>query len=191
MRAFKPQFNFNFAEDMPFYSTSHIYNGIINKEKNEDLDDIRFCDIPWLYNEKNIFNKKLLFENNNKKDLLRFIALGMDSIKIIRNIDKLELNKNKFLPGDTGYLQLDEFNKIRRDFVIVKFKNGKAKKFLFKKMLDKKHIKYFKKYYLKNLYLVSQVIVGHMVMIIAKFMFCQNVFYLQRINSNTKDCDIL
>ena len=55
----------------------------------------------------------------------------MDSIKVIRNIDKLELNKNKFLPGDTGYLQLDEFNKIRRDLVIVKFKNGKAKKIPF------------------------------------------------------------
>ena len=131
MRAFKPQFNFNFAEDMPFYSTSHIYNGVINKEKNEDLDDIRFCDIPWLYNEKNILNKKLLFENNNKKDLLRFIALGMDSIKIIRNIDKLKNNRNKFLPGDTGYLQLDEFNKIRRDLIIIKFKNGIAKKISF------------------------------------------------------------
>lgn len=131
MRALKPQFNFNFAEDIPFYSTSHIYNGIINKEKNEDLNDIKFCDIPWLYNEKNIIDKKSFSENTKKKDLLRFIALGMDSIKVIRNIDKLELNKNKFLPGDTGYLQLDEFNKIRRDLVIVKFKNGKAKKIPF------------------------------------------------------------
>tara|TARA_B100000035_G_scaffold142051_1_gene120847 strand:- start:4122 stop:5405 length:1284 start_codon:yes stop_codon:yes gene_type:complete len=131
MRALKPQFNFNFAEDIPFYSTSHIYNGIINKEKNEDLNDIKFCDIPWLYNEKNIIDKKSFLENTKKKDLLRFIALGMDSIKVIRNIDKLELNKNKFLPGDTGYLQLDEFNKIRRDLVIVKFKNGKAKKIPF------------------------------------------------------------
>ena len=68
----------------------------------------------------------MLFENNEKKDLLRFIALGMDSIKIIYNIYELELYKDKYLPGDTGYLKLDEFNKIRRNLIIVKFKNGKA-----------------------------------------------------------------
>ena len=56
----------------------------------------------WLYNEKNIIDKKSFSENTKKKDLLRFIAIGMDSIKVIRNIDKLELNKNKFLPGDTA-----------------------------------------------------------------------------------------
>ena len=126
MRIIKPQFDFNFAENIPFYSTSHIYNGIINKEKNSDLNDIKFCDIPWLYNKKNIVDKEYFFENNEKKDLLRFIALGMDSIKIIYNIYELELYKDKYLPGDTGYLKLDEFNKIRRNLIIVKFKNGKA-----------------------------------------------------------------
>ena len=55
----------------------------------------------------------------------------MDSIKIIHNMDQLKNNKNKFLLGDTGYLQLDEFNKIRRNLVIVKFKNGIAKNISF------------------------------------------------------------
>jgi len=131
MRSIKPQFNFNFAEDIPFYSTSHIYNGVYNKEINEDLNDIKFCDIPWLYNKKNIVDKKYFTESANKKDLLRFIALGMDSIKIIHNIKNLKLNKNKYLSGNTGYLQLDDFNKIRRDLIIVKFKNGKAKEIPF------------------------------------------------------------
>jgi len=131
MRSIKPQFNFNFAEDIPFYSTSHIYNGVINKEINDDLNDIKFCDIPWLYNKKNIVDKKYFTESADKKDLLRFIALGMDSVKIIHNIKNLELNKNKYLSGNTGYLQLDDFNKIRRDLIIVKFKNGKARKIPF------------------------------------------------------------
>ena len=34
MRSIKPQFNFNFAEDIEFYSTSHIYSGVKNKELN-------------------------------------------------------------------------------------------------------------------------------------------------------------
>lgn len=128
MRVIKPQFNFNYAEDLPFYSTSHIYNGVNDKLNNQDLNNIKFCDIPWLYNKKNLRIKNILNESADKKDLLRFIAIGMDSVKIIYNIEKLKNNKDKFLLGDTGYLQLDEFNKIRRHLIIVEFKNGKAKK---------------------------------------------------------------
>ena len=127
MKIIKPQFNFNYAEDVPFYSTSHIYSGVINKKTNQDLNGIKFCDIPWLYNNKNSETKSKLYESAEKQDLLRFVAIGMDSIKIIYNIDQLKKNKTKFLLGDTGYLRLDEFNKIRRNLVIVKFKNGVAK----------------------------------------------------------------
>ena len=131
MRSIKPQFNFNFAEDIEFYSTSHIYNGVSDKVNNQDLNNIKFCDIPWLYNNKNKTQKKALRNNKEKKDLLRFIALGMDSIKIAYNINKLENYRNKYLLGDTGYLQLNEFNKIRRHLNIIKFKNGRAKKIPF------------------------------------------------------------
>ena len=131
MRVIKPQFNFNYAEDIPFYSTSHIYNGVYNKEINQDLNDIKFCDIPWLYNTNNMLEKKYLRESVDKRDLLRFVAIGMDSIKIIYNINTLKLNKHKYLLGNTGLLRLDEFNKIRRNLTIVKFKNGKAKEIPF------------------------------------------------------------
>lgn len=131
MRLIKPQFNFNYAEDIPFYSTSHIYNGVYNKEINQDLNNIKFCDIPWLYNTNNMLEKKHLRESVDKRDLLRFVAIGMDSIKIIYNINTLKLNKHKYLLGNTGFLRLDEFNKIRRNLTIVKFKNGKAKEIPF------------------------------------------------------------
>ena len=131
MRVIKPQFNFNYAEDIPFYSTSHIYSGVKDKEKNQDLNNIKFCDIPWLYNSKNLKTKTILRRSSDKKDLLRFVAIGMDAAKIIYNIRNLENNKKKFLLGDTGYLKLDEFNRIRRHLTIVKFKNGQARKIPF------------------------------------------------------------
>ena len=105
----------------------------------------------------------------------------MDSVKIIYNIEKLKNNKDKFLLGDTGYLQLDEFNKIRRHLIIVEFKNGKTKKFPFKKMLEKKHIKFLRIFFQKIMSIVSQVIVGLMVTIIVKSHVCQNVSYLLKI----------
>ena len=42
-----------------------------------------------LYNNKNKTQKAALRNNKEKKDLLRFIALGMDSIKIIYNINQV------------------------------------------------------------------------------------------------------
>ena len=131
MRIIKPQFNFNFAENIPFYSTSHIYNGLIDKENNKDLNEIKFCDMPWLYNDKNISTKKILLESVKKSELMRFFALGMDSIKIIYNLEKLKTLKNKYLNGNTGFLKLDDFNKLRRDLKIIKFKNGIAREISF------------------------------------------------------------
>ena len=131
MRLIKPQFNFNFAENIPFYSTSHIYSGVPDKENNKDLNDIKFCDIPWLYNMKNLLEKNTFLENLERKELLRFVALGMDSIKIIHNIERMQIDKNKYLNGNTGYLQLDDFNKIRRDLKVIKFKNGLAREIPF------------------------------------------------------------
>ena len=40
-----------------------------------------------------MLEKKYLRESVDKRDLLRFVAIGMDSIKIIYNINTLELNK--------------------------------------------------------------------------------------------------
>ena len=66
----------------------------------------------------------MFLENLERRELLRFVALGMDSIKVIHNIERMQQDKNKYLEGNTGYLQLDDFNKIRRDLKIIKFKNG-------------------------------------------------------------------
>tara|TARA_Y100001980_G_scaffold9164_1_gene2404 strand:- start:1131 stop:2414 length:1284 start_codon:yes stop_codon:yes gene_type:complete len=131
MRLIKPQFNFNFAENIPFYSTSHIYNGVPDRENNKDLNDIKFCDVPWLYNDKDLSKKNMFLENLERRELLRFVALGMDSIKVIHNIERMQQDKNKYLEGNTGYLQLDDFNKIRRDLKIIKFKNGETREIPF------------------------------------------------------------
>ena len=60
------------------------------------------------------------FENINKKTFTYWMPEN-----------EKEWFKNKYLSGSSGYLQLDEFNKIRRDLIIIKFKNGIAKKVSF------------------------------------------------------------
>ena len=91
MRVIKPQFNFNYAEDIPFYSTSHIYSGVNDKEQNQDLNNIKFCDIPWLYNSKNLKTK-------NWQDIyLQTKSLRQHNYDTMFDKEKLSLEINKTL----------------------------------------------------------------------------------------------
>src|SRR5690554_7108230 len=51
-RQIKPTLAFNFASDLPVYSTSHVYSGEPNPSKDRDLNGIVFCDTPWLLDRK-------------------------------------------------------------------------------------------------------------------------------------------
>lgn len=129
MQIIKPQLDFNYAEGIQVYSSSHIYRGTKDKKLYKDLDEIIFCDIPWLYNKINLSDKEKFYSNNSKKKLLRFVALGIDVIKVFPYLAKLKDEKNKHIKLNTGYLSIDEFNKIRRNPIYVKFKNGLAKEY--------------------------------------------------------------
>ena len=52
LKQIKPKLDFYYAENIPVFSTSHIFNGITNSQKDKDLDGIIFCDIPWLFDKK-------------------------------------------------------------------------------------------------------------------------------------------
>ena len=129
MQIIKPQLDFNYAEGIQVYSSSHIYRGTKDKKLYKDLEGIIFCDIPWLYNKINLSDKEKFYSNNSKKKLLRFVALGIDVIKVFPYLAKLKDEKNKHIKLNTGYLSIDEFNKIRRNPIYVKFKNGLAKEY--------------------------------------------------------------
>ena len=99
------------------------------KSKNNSVPKKRIK--PYAFCIFRISIKQKILENVEKNKLLRFIALGMDSMKIIYNLEKLKTLKNKYLDGNTGYLQLDDFNKLRRNLKIVRFKNGIAREISF------------------------------------------------------------
>ena len=52
LKQIKPKLDFYYAENIPVFSTSHIFSGVINSQKDKDLNDIVFCDIPWLFDKK-------------------------------------------------------------------------------------------------------------------------------------------
>lgn len=124
-RGIIPAFKFNHAGDIPVYSTSHVYTGKINRELDRDLNGLIFCDLPWIL--QNNSNLMQTFKQNwpQQESFTRLFALGVDAYHLIYNLDYLENRDYAFYAGQTGNIQLDEYNRITRKLLWAKFINGK------------------------------------------------------------------
>lgn len=126
-RSISPQLRFYHATDVPVYATPHVYNGIANAKSNQDLNNITFCDIPWLFGD--LYRGELSQDSLRAKwqqfpeVYLRLLALGIDAYNLIAHLDKLDTVKYH---GATGNLLLNFENRITRQLVCAQFQDGLA-----------------------------------------------------------------
>mgnify|MGYP000592645573 CR=1 FL=1 len=127
-RQIKPMFNFNFAASLPVFSTSHIFTGTVNNQKDMDLNGIQFTDIPWLLEDSEL--KKTIEKNQelSRGSYSRLYALGVDAFRLYPRLQQLSSLKSSKIFGVTGDLSLDENNRIHRKLPFSIFKNGKPAK---------------------------------------------------------------
>lgn len=125
-RSIYPQLRFYRATRTPVYATAHTYSGIPNPSLDIDLNNITFCDIPWLFpdsyqNEPSQMSLRNIWRQLPNK-YLRLLALGIDSFNIIAHLDQLNVSPYS---GATGTLSLNQENRITRELVCAKFIDGK------------------------------------------------------------------
>ena len=124
-RLLNPQLRFYRASRIPIYATPGIYNGRPNPSQDLDLNGIRFCDIPWLYDDA--YQGELSLESLQDSwrqfpgIYLRLIALGIDAFNLVPHLDKLDTIQYR---GATGNLLLTGSNRIKRHLVCAKFIDG-------------------------------------------------------------------
>lgn len=120
-RQVKPLLNFYYAGKLPAYASSSIFTGKAQPTLDQDLNGIKFCDMPGILNN----SSQLASANNQETEqYARLYALGLDAYKIALNIDQLSMLPDLGISGMTGMLTLDAQNKIQRKLVWAKFKNG-------------------------------------------------------------------
>ncbi len=124
-RSIMPAFKFHRAGDLPVYSTSHVYTGKINRELDRDLNGLIFCDLPWILQNSSPLAKTFKQNWPQQESFTRLFALGVDAYHLIYNLDYLENKEYAFYAGQTGNIQLDDYNRITRKLLWAKFKNGK------------------------------------------------------------------
>ena len=125
-RLLKPQLKFHHAQGIPVYATSHITTGNRDVDKDRDLDQIRFVDMPWV-----------LSRHDNSDDqrisklwpgsFNRLFALGMDAYQLIPSLRRLMLYPEISDDHYTGVLSIDQQGRIHRQLSLVTYEKGLIK----------------------------------------------------------------
>lgn len=128
-RQIRPQLKFYHAADVPVYATSHVYTGILNQERDRDMDGLAFGDMPWVLAE-NTAHRGLRSEIESQisdvgNSLQRLYALGIDAFDIIGALHTLRTYPYERFDGETGSLSLDNQLRVRRQLTWVKFRSGR------------------------------------------------------------------
>ncbi len=126
-RLINPHFYHNRAGSVAVYGLAKVYSGYADKNKDMDLEGISFCTIPWLFEESYQGDLSMSSLQDIREQFpqryLSLIAFGIDAYAVVANINDLAT-----IPyyGATGDLLLNEYNRIARQLVCAKFKNGEA-----------------------------------------------------------------
>jgi len=127
-RQIKPTLAFNFAKNIPMIATSQIYSGKKSRKKDRDLENVVFCDIPWVLNNNPMRKKIQSLWPNTRSSLDRLYALGLDAFQLYPRLGQIKVLTQSNVQGQTGQLTMDQHGQIVRNLPFAQFKKGLAKK---------------------------------------------------------------
>ena len=123
-RQLKPQFKFHYAGEIPVYATSHAFTGQLDKQADRDIDELNFCDMPWILNAPDKFKQSLINYWPEQQRYTRFFALGVDAYNLIPFLGRLQGKSYERFSGQTGNLYLDPYNRVHRELLWAQFNKG-------------------------------------------------------------------
>ena len=124
-RGIIPALKFHHAGDLPVYATSHVYSGYLDKNADRDLDGVIFCDLPWTLTTDNTLKQNFNTTWKDQRTYTRLFALGIDAYNIVQNLQYLQTHDYARFSGETGSISMDENQRLHRELLWAKFKNGK------------------------------------------------------------------
>jgi outer membrane PBP1 activator LpoA protein len=125
-RLIVPQLKFNFAGDVPPYSTADSFEP--DPGANLDLDGLTFPDMPWMVSADPVTAqirdavRGAWPTRTARRD--RLYAFGFDAFRLVPELKSHSLSESNRMNGVTGRLYLDERGRIHRDLDWAQIKNG-------------------------------------------------------------------
>ena len=131
-RQIAPLLRFYYAGNVPIYGTSNIFSGVVNRDKDRDLDGIIFCGMPWTIQPRVSLPNNLYLIHNQLMNLWKnqfvrhskLYALGVDAYRIIYELNKLALLPQFGIVSATGRLYLQHNYHIYRRLLWAQIRYG-------------------------------------------------------------------
>lgn len=112
-----PQIRHKIGTDVPVYSTSNIYSGRFDPERDRGLVGLNFVEIPWLLEsaQGDAVSAKGLYGK-----LPRLYAMGVDAYRLGSRLDWLSGSAQARVQGKTGILSMDSQRRIHRQLTLAR-----------------------------------------------------------------------
>ena len=128
-RMLEPQLRFYYANGVPTYSTSDAFEP--NPTANQDLDGLRFLDMPWMLGDPLANAVRAVAERAwpaGGPDRGRLFAFGFDAYHLavalfVRHVPPGSLDLN----GLTGRLRIDADGRVHRSLIWARLQGGEIK----------------------------------------------------------------
>ena len=132
-RQVQPFLKYYYAGSLPIYATSMLYTGQVSTARDQDLDNIIFCDMPWVLQSTAQLPAGLAaIRRQIRKNWpalyakqARLFALGVDAYQLLRQLNRLSLLRQEDYFGATGYLSLLPQRKVYRRLLFAQFRRGR------------------------------------------------------------------
>ncbi len=124
-RQVKPALAFYYAADLPVYATSHLYNGKPSPARDQDLNGIHFCDIPWFLENSSSLKRQITSawpEETNHYG--RLFAMGSDALQLAGRLRMLQALPDSKVYGATGALSMRPNQRVQRQLEWATFVRG-------------------------------------------------------------------
>ncbi len=124
-RQIKPLLDQYHADNIPVYSTSTVYSGTPTASKDQNLNGIIFCDMPWILQADQFQEAKRTAAKSWSSSYSyspRYFALGMDAYQLASELSHSRALKT--VTGVTGTLILNRQQHVKRQLVCAKFVQG-------------------------------------------------------------------
>jgi outer membrane PBP1 activator LpoA protein len=125
-RSLKPLIAFHYAADLPVYSTSHIFSGRADPQRDRDLNGIRLVEMPWLIADTDRLARSI-YEAGADATLAGLHALGADAFLMNWRLPQLAASPDNVFRGQTGLLHMDPRGRLHRELVPTVMRGGLPK----------------------------------------------------------------
>ena len=123
-RQIKPMLSFFYAGELPVYSTSQIFAGNVDRQRDRDINGVRFTALPWLFEDDNQTKQNIVQQAAPAPAFARLYALGADAFRLYPRLPILRQFPDQQVYGLTGALSLTADGRIVREQIWAKIDKG-------------------------------------------------------------------